>query len=268
MRIVGFVPARSGSKGLHNKNIKLLNRKPLMAWSIDAAKECPLIDDVYVSSDSSEYLEIAKKYGAITIERDPELAKDTTSIKEVIMGTPEILEADAIVLLYPVYPLRTADDMTKYVQTFIDLGGERALTSAVPPKTHPYLCYKNIDNKNPQYVHRFFDAPQHIFEPRIDKRLLHRRQDYDEYWEITLWAAIAPTKLLPELNNQLINWNTHFYKLPDPIKGSDIDTQEQFDFVEYLMTTTKYKDEFSICGHSHCRLMFCKECCYCGEVIK
>ena len=64
MKNIAIIPARSGSKGLINKNIKEIFGKPLMAYSIEAALESGCFDEVMVSTDSEEYAEIGKKYGA------------------------------------------------------------------------------------------------------------------------------------------------------------------------------------------------------------
>ena len=64
VRLIAIIPARSGSKGLLNKNIRLLNGKPLIAYSIEAAFNSGLFDTVHVSTDSQEYATVAKSYGA------------------------------------------------------------------------------------------------------------------------------------------------------------------------------------------------------------
>ena len=64
MKNIAIIPARSGSKGLRDKNIKELNGKPLLAYSIEAAKKSNIFDDIMVSTDSEKYAQIAKKYGA------------------------------------------------------------------------------------------------------------------------------------------------------------------------------------------------------------
>ena len=63
--IVAFIPARSGSKSIKNKNIKLLKGKPLLAWSIESCIKSKFIKDIIVSTDSKKYAKIAKKYGAV-----------------------------------------------------------------------------------------------------------------------------------------------------------------------------------------------------------
>lgn len=117
MRNLAIIPARSGSKGLKDKNIKLLNGKPLLAYTIEAARESGLFDEIMVSTDSQEYANIAKQWGAnIPFLRSNELSNDIASswdvVKEVIerytnLGT----EFDTVALLQPTSPLRTSNDI-------------------------------------------------------------------------------------------------------------------------------------------------------------
>ncbi len=117
MKNLAIIPARSGSKGLKDKNIKLLNGKPLIAYSIEAAKESNLFDEIMVSTDSKEYAEIAKEWGAkVPFFRSKELSDDTASswdvVKEVIEGYKKFkTEFDTVALLQPTSPLRTSDDI-------------------------------------------------------------------------------------------------------------------------------------------------------------
>lgn len=78
MKNYAFVFARGGSKGLPGKNIRLLAGKPLIHYSIETAKQCPSIDEVFVSTDDPEIAEVARKAGAIVIKRPAELASDTS----------------------------------------------------------------------------------------------------------------------------------------------------------------------------------------------
>ena len=80
MRNIAIIPARSGLKGLKDKNIKELNGKPLMAYTIEAALESGIFDCVHVSTDSEKYAEIGRKFGAdVPFLRDVELAGDKSS---------------------------------------------------------------------------------------------------------------------------------------------------------------------------------------------
>lgn len=119
MRNLAIIPARSGSKGLKDKNIKLLNGKPLLAYTIEAAKKSGLFNEIMVSTDSREYADIAKKWGAnVPFLRSDELSNDNASswdvVKEVIeryriLGT----EFDMVALLQPTSPLRTSNDIVE-----------------------------------------------------------------------------------------------------------------------------------------------------------
>jgi len=117
MKIIAIIPARSGSKGLPDKNIKLLNGKPLLAWTIEAAKNSGLFDEIMVSTDSEKYAEIAMSYGAsVPFLRSAENSNDTAGSWDVVR---EVLQAykddgrefDALCLLQPTSPLRTSDDI-------------------------------------------------------------------------------------------------------------------------------------------------------------
>ncbi len=118
MRNLAIIPARSGSKGLRDKNIKLLNGRPLLAYSIDAALSSGMFEHVMVSTDSGEYSVIAQKLGAcVPFLRSPQLADDEASswdvVRDVISRYEEVGEEfDTVALLQPTSPLRTADDIT------------------------------------------------------------------------------------------------------------------------------------------------------------
>ena len=109
MKIIGLIPARGGSKGIKNKNIKDLNGLPLIAHTINAALKSTKIDEVYVTSDSDEILDIAKKYQAQTIERPNELSLDSSSSDSVVEHAINHLSLDSetiICFLQPTSPFR------------------------------------------------------------------------------------------------------------------------------------------------------------------
>ena len=117
MKTIAIIPARSGSKGLKDKNIKLLNGKPLMAYSIEAALESRCFDTVMVSTDSKEYAELAIKYGAeVPFLRSERTSSDLASTRDCII---EVLDEykkigktfDRFMILQPTSPLRTAKNI-------------------------------------------------------------------------------------------------------------------------------------------------------------
>lgn len=117
MKNLAIIPARSGSKGLKDKNIKLLNGKPLLAYTIEAAKESGVFDEIMVSTDSREYAHIAKQWGAnVPFLRSEEKSNDTASswdvVKEVIEKYRDLgTEFDTVALLQPTSPLRTSNNI-------------------------------------------------------------------------------------------------------------------------------------------------------------
>lgn len=117
MRNIAIIPARSGSKGLKDKNIKPLNGKPLIAYTIEAARNSNLFDEIFVSTDSSEYARIAREFGAsVPFLRSGELSSDTASswdvVRDALLNFMKIgKEFDTVALLQPTSPLRKSKDI-------------------------------------------------------------------------------------------------------------------------------------------------------------
>lgn len=126
LRIVAIVTARGGSKGLPGKNIKNLNGKPLLAWTLDQIKESKYIDEVFVSTDSEEIADVCKQYGVSVPQLRPAyLAEDNTPSIDVLEYTIQYLkdsgkEFDFVLLLEPTSPLRKKGDL----DNIIKLAGE------------------------------------------------------------------------------------------------------------------------------------------------
>ena len=108
MRVLGLIPARGGSKGIPRKNALPVAGKPLVAWTIEAARSARL-DRVVVSTDDDEIAALAREHGAEVLERPAELAADATPALPVIRHALEHdlgREADAVAYLQPTSPLR------------------------------------------------------------------------------------------------------------------------------------------------------------------
>lgn len=117
MNNIAIIPARSGSKGLKDKNIKKLNGKPLLAYSIEAARQSMVFDEIMVSTDSKKYAEIAKAAGAnVPFLRSAVNSSDKASswdtVIEVLNNYAKVGKTfDTVCLLQPTSPLRTAEDI-------------------------------------------------------------------------------------------------------------------------------------------------------------
>jgi len=124
-KIIAIIPARAGSKGIPNKNIKELAGKPLIVHPIELAKSIKEINRIIISTDSEEIAKIAKQHGAeVPFIRPPELAKDDTPTLPVIqhcikyMEEKEQYKPDLILLLYPTCPLLKKETVQKAIELF------------------------------------------------------------------------------------------------------------------------------------------------------
>lgn len=126
MKNIAIIPARSGSKGLKDKNIRELAGKPLITYTIEAAHKSELFDTIHVSTDSEIYANIAKKYDAdVPFLRSPDLSSDTAStwdaVKYVLNQYGLLGKSfDTVTVLQPTSPLRTADDIIGAFKFFKD----------------------------------------------------------------------------------------------------------------------------------------------------
>ena len=123
MEILAIIPARGGSKGIPGKNIKLLAGKPLLFYTIDAAKNSKYITRTVVSTESAQIKDIALSLGAEVIDRPIELAQDETKTAPVLLQVVSELEKqnyypDIVVLLQATCPLRNAKELDEAVELF------------------------------------------------------------------------------------------------------------------------------------------------------
>lgn len=122
-QVLAIIPARSGSKSVKNKNIRLIDGKPMLAYSIEHALQAKCIDRVIVSTDSEEYAAIAKEYGAeVPFIRPVEYATNTALDYDVFFHALSYLEREEgyvpelVVQLRPTYPIRRIKDIENMVQ--------------------------------------------------------------------------------------------------------------------------------------------------------
>lgn len=149
-KILAVIPARGGSKGIKDKNIRPLCGKPLIAYSIESAKKSQFIDEIIVSTDCEKIAEIAKEFGAhIPFLRPKELATDTSKSIDAIVYTLSELKKrganyDILILLQPTSPLRTAEDIDEALNIFIR-SNKQPLVSISEVNDHPILM-RTLDN--------------------------------------------------------------------------------------------------------------------------
>jgi len=123
---LAIIPARGGSRGLPDKNIRSFMGKPLMAYTIEAATATGVMDAIVLSTDDERYAEIGRAYGAeAPFLRPPELASDSSLVNECIVHTIiELMktgrEYDYFILLQPTSPLRTPEHIRKGVELAVN----------------------------------------------------------------------------------------------------------------------------------------------------
>lgn len=153
MNILAIIQARGGSKGIPGKNIKPLLGKPLIAWTIEAAKKSKLVTRVIVSTDDEKIAAIARAAGAeVPFVRPAELAADQAKSIGLLqhalrwLKENENYRADAVVQLKPTNPLRTADHIDQCVREFLKDPGLDAVITIVKVPIHPLKMWRLDDN--------------------------------------------------------------------------------------------------------------------------
>ncbi len=153
-KILAVITARGGSKGIPGKNIKMLGDKPLIAYSIDAAKKSKLITHTIVSTDDKEIAEVAKKYGGeVPFVRPAELAGDTVKHVPVMQHAIEFMEKKLgvtfgfVVILQPTSPFRLPEDIDKTLERLIESKADSAVSLVDVGNDHPVKAKKLIDGK-------------------------------------------------------------------------------------------------------------------------
>ena len=149
MKVLAIIPARGGSKSIPLKNIRTFCGKPLIAYSIETALSCSLINRVIVSSDSDEIIKVAQKFGAeVPFVRPKELAKDDTTDLPVFIHCLDFLkefegyEPDIIVQLRPTSPLRTVGMINEGIQLLVNNPLADSVRAMCEPSQNPYKMWK------------------------------------------------------------------------------------------------------------------------------
>ena len=173
MRVLGVIPARGGSKGVPNKNIKPLSGRPLIDYTIKAATTSNL-DRVIVSTDSEEIASIAKELGAeVPFLRPAELADDVISpIYAVLNVLDKVLEDgdepyDAVMMLQPTTPMRTSADIDEALALLEGTGSDSVISVVDVGATHPARMKYLRDGKliDPPFCEAYENQRRQELEP-------------------------------------------------------------------------------------------------------
>jgi len=147
-KILGLITARGGSKGIPRKNVIDVGGKPLIAWTIEAAKESKLLDRVVLSSDNDEIIQVAASWGCeVPFKRAADLSGDAASSADVVKDCLQRVPGyDYVVLLQPTSPLRRACDIDQAIKICID-NKAPACVSMCESNESPFWMY-SIGHEN------------------------------------------------------------------------------------------------------------------------
>jgi CMP-N,N'-diacetyllegionaminic acid synthase len=219
--VLAIIPARGGSKGLPGKNIKPVGGKPLIAWTIEAARQSKYIDRVILSSDDANIIDTAKQYGCeVPFVRPPELAEDDSSAIDTVFHALRLLpHHDITVLLQPTCPLRDAQDIDNALAAMMSKKAKSCVSVTTPDKS-PYWMYT---------ANRYGRL-----KPLLDSELsAKQRQDLPEVLVLNGAVYAIYTDFLLNSRNFVPDGTVSYIMSKE--HSVDVDYQMDLDFVEFLL---------------------------------
>ena len=232
-KVLCTICARGGSKGVKNKNIKPINGKSLIAYTIEQAKQSNLFEHIVISTDSDDIANIAKEYGAeVFFKRSNEMASDTAGKLDVIRDAFVKSEVhynekfDYLIDLDATAPLRSVEDITQSFKQFLDNNNDNLIT-AMPSRRSPYFNLVEVDNSGKVYLSK-----------TLDNNIL-RRQDAPKSYDMNASIYIWKRDIILEEKSIFLE-KTGLYVMPEE-RSIDIDTELDYKFVAFLMKENDVK---------------------------
>ena len=229
-KIIAIIPARGSSKGLPRKNVRLLNNKPLIYYTIREALGSKSLDRIIVSTEDKEITELAKAYGAEVIARPVDLAQDDTPSLPVFQHAIQHLEEvehyhpEVIVILQPTSPLRIAEDIDGVIEKFLQTDCDSVVS----------VCEVECP---PQWMYTLKgDRLQPVIK---EEKKTFRRQDVPEVYRLNGTVYVTHRDVIMKQNTVMGN-DTRAYIMPLE-RSIDIDTETDFKLAEVLMRQMEYR---------------------------
>lgn len=197
IKYLGVIPARGGSKGIPRKNIRILAGKPLIAWTIDAAKKSLLLDDFIVSTEDEEIIKISQDYGAKVLIRPKELATDEASTLSVLQHILSQINTQNIVLLQPTSPIRNPGLIDECIKRFEEVKPDSLATGFICKFTEYGTCTKRrqdipgffYDDGNIYIIKSDIINKGDRFGQKIERVILDREQNVEIDDNFDFWLA-------------------------------------------------------------------------------
>jgi len=226
MTTIGVIPARKGSKGIKNKNLAIINNKPLLQYSIDSACNSELLDHIVLTTDCPKIMRLGADLGISYIrERPAELATDEASMSATLLDAlvwlqlEHGIESEVVVLLQPTSPLRLSTDIDGAIGNLTTEFDSVIAVNQV--QEHPFECVEIAANGEWSY----------LAEPDFE---VNRRQEYSKnFYYINGAIYVVRRKFFVE-SQRLISEKSGFYEMPRN-RSVDIDYQEDLDHAEFLL---------------------------------
>ncbi len=219
---LAIVPARGGSKRLPRKNMLDLHGKPLIAWTLEAGIKSRYIDDVVVTSDDDDILDIAKRFGCSTVKRPDKLASDTAASFDAIAHAIEhSKEYDYIIVLQPTSPLREAKHIDEAVE-LLESKHADAVVSVCETEHSP--LWSNTLPKDGNMV-------DFLREDLLGKRT----QDLERFYRLNGAVYICQREKLLQEKRFFLKKNIYAYVMSREC-SVDIDEALDFQLAELLLT--------------------------------
>lgn len=231
VKILGIIGARSGSKGVPNKNIRLFCGKPLLGWAIEAARVSGSINRLIVCTDSEEYAEIAKSFGAevpylqpvdISTDTSTDLDFMTYAVKWLEEG--EGYEPDILVHLYATNPFQRAEDIDATVELLLSDPEAHSSAAIVEAHQHPQKAVKITPDR--KHVVSYFTGTGLDVTPKP-------RQGFAQAYFRKGNVMATRCSILKSMRS-LSGHKVRFHLVP-PEHSFDIDSEADFLFAEWLM---------------------------------
>jgi CMP-N,N'-diacetyllegionaminic acid synthase len=229
LKVLGVVTARGGSKGLPGKNLRLLAGKPLIAHTIDAARESRAFDRVILSTDDDGIVEAARRCECeVPFRRPAELARDETPHLPVLQHAVQWLRdreryvADAVMILQPTSPLRTDTHIRESIALLERSGADSVVSVSEVPAHHNPMRTLRVDADG--FATLFVSG-----EPV--RRRINRRQDMPKAWTMNGAIYLFRTYVLDGPEPSLYGERTAAYVMPHE-SGRSIDSLDDWNDIE------------------------------------
>ena len=222
-KIIAMIPARKGSTRLKLKNLVMLNKKPLISYSIDAAKKSCVFDKIFVNSDSLIFKKVAKKHNVDFYLRPKNIGKSSVKSDNVVLDFIKKNDCDFIVWVNPISPLQSSPEIRKVVKYFIKKR-LNSLITVVDKKVHCVFNKKPVNfslNKKFQQTQKLIPVSEFCYS-------------------IMMWSKETFLKAMKKKGYAILHGKIGYYKV-DSLSGVIVKTQEDIKLLEAIILSRKNK---------------------------